>query len=192
MPSHLLLRTIRPHAASPLTLSLTQLRTARHAAHDALLDPTELDEARKWRASFKEDSLPSGRTSYSRSSGPGGQHVNKTETKATSVWPVAELGKGLPKLMQSALRSSRYYTMSSDAITIQAQTQRSRTANKEQNRHKLFQEIHRIYQERVPGVTSEVKMRKHEAIEKASNESRLKVKKHQSSKKASRKGGGYD
>ncbi|KAJ2975686.1 hypothetical protein NUW58_g8285 [Xylaria curta] len=150
---------------SPLPApALVQLRTIRYQAHDALLDQEDLDEARKWYASFNESSLPKGHTSYSRSSGPGGQHVNKTETKATSIWPVDELSKGFPKLMRSALRSSRYYTMRSDSIIIQAQTQRSKTANTEENRRKLTEEVHRLYHEKVPGATSEKTIKKHEAM----------------------------
>ncbi|KAI0160147.1 hypothetical protein GGR57DRAFT_499561 [Xylariaceae sp. FL1272] len=172
-----------------LASSAVQVRALRHQAHDALLDPDDLEEARKWRASFRDDSLPKGHTTFSRSSGPGGQHVNKTESKATTVWPVHELARSLPKLMRSALRSSRYYTMGSDSFTIHAQTQRSRTANVTENHDKLVKELHRIYTEQVPEPTSEKKIKKHEAAEKAFHENRLKAKKFQSSKKASRKGG---
>ncbi|KAI0487034.1 hypothetical protein F4859DRAFT_510816 [Xylaria cf. heliscus] len=192
MPPYLLLRNTRLPFSSLWTSALVHARTARYQAHGASLDQDDLEEARKWHASFNEGSLPSGQTKYSRSSGPGGQHVNKTETKATSVWPVEELSKGLPRLIRSALRSSRYYSMRNDSITIQAQTQRSRMANTEENRQKLIQELHRIYQEQVPAATSEKKIKKHEAIEKAFHQSRLKQKQYQSSKKASRRGGRND
>lgn len=56
---------------------LAHARGLQNKAYDADFDPDELAEARKWRASFNENSLPKGQTSYSRSSGPGGQHVNK-------------------------------------------------------------------------------------------------------------------
>ncbi|KAI1187515.1 peptidyl-tRNA hydrolase domain-containing protein [Nemania serpens] len=190
MTSRFLGGTTRMALTPSLAPSLVLLRTVRYQAHDALLDKDDLDEARKWYTSLNEDSIPQAQTTYSRSSGPGGQHVNKTESKATSVWPVSELSKGLPKLMRSALRSSRYYSMRNDAITIQAQTQRSRTANTDENHQKLVEELRRIYQERVPSATSDEKVKKHEAIEKAFHHSRLKVKKQQSSKKASRKGSG--
>ncbi|KAI1121832.1 hypothetical protein F5Y10DRAFT_255504 [Nemania abortiva] len=173
-----------------LAPSLVQLRTVRYQAHDAFLDQDDLHEARKWYTSFNGDSIPKGHTSYSRSSGPGGQHVNKTESKATSVWPVGELSKGLPKLMRSALRSSRYYSIRNDSITIQAQTLRSRTANTDENHRKLVEELHRIYREQVPAATSEKKVKKHEEIEKAFHRNRLNTKKQQSFKKASRKGSG--
>ncbi|KAI1421465.1 hypothetical protein F5Y12DRAFT_767820 [Xylaria sp. FL1777] len=189
MPSNSLFRLTRfPLPLSSLGSSQVHLRTVRYKARDASFDPEDLEEARKWHSTFNKDSLPKGHTSYSRSSGPGGQHVNKTESKATTVWPLSELSKGLPKLMRLALTSSRYYTKRSDSITMQAQTQRSKTANTDENHQKFFNEMNRIYHQRIPAATSEKKIKKHEAAEKAFNQNRLKVKKQQSLKKASRKG----
>ncbi|KAI0887019.1 uncharacterized protein GGS22DRAFT_159189 [Annulohypoxylon maeteangense] len=164
------------------------VRTVQHRAYDTYYDQDDLVEARKWHASFNENSLPKGHTSYSRSSGPGGQHVNKTESKATTVWPIEELSKDLPKLMRAALRSSKYYSKRNDSITIQAQTQRNRTANTEENHHKLLEELHRMYKDHVPGETSEETIKKYEDLAKSYHESRLQSKKQHSSKKASRKG----
>lgn len=53
-------------------------RLARTQAFEASLDPSEISEARKWRQSVDKDSLPKGTTTFARSSGPGGQHVNKS------------------------------------------------------------------------------------------------------------------
>jgi peptidyl-tRNA hydrolase ICT1 len=54
--------------------------------------------------------------------------------------------------------------MRSDSITIQAQTQRSRSANADDNHEKLVGELHRIYQEQVPAATDGKKIKKHEAM----------------------------
>lgn len=54
-------------------------RFSRHQAFDAYIDQEDLDEARKWHASYAKDSVPKGHTTYARSSGPGGQHVNKCD-----------------------------------------------------------------------------------------------------------------
>ncbi|KAI2631443.1 hypothetical protein GGS26DRAFT_591319 [Hypomontagnella submonticulosa] len=167
-------------------------RSIQYQAYDAAFDQGDLTEARKWHASFNEDSLPNGQTSYSRSSGPGGQHVNKTESKATTVWSVEELSRSLPKLIRSSLRSSKYYSKRNDSITIQAQTQRSRSANTEENHLKLVEELRKIYKEKVPGSTSNETVKKYEALEKSSRESRLRSKKQQGLKKAFRKGMGQD
>lgn len=45
-------------------------------ASDAVFDQDDLEEARSWYASFRLSSVPKGDSSFSRSSGPGGQHVN--------------------------------------------------------------------------------------------------------------------
>ncbi|KAL2117459.1 hypothetical protein VTJ04DRAFT_7119 [Mycothermus thermophilus] len=147
-----------------------------------------LAEARKWHQSFKLSSIPEGKTTYSRSSGPGGQNVNKTETKATTVWPVPQLFSILPRALFDAVRESRYYTSGNDSITIKSQTQRSRSANASENRQKLFDEIQELYRKKIPGETSPEKEKKYEALKKSANEARLKEKKYQSSKKASRRG----
>ena len=60
-------------------------RLARHQAFDAGFDQDELAEARKWHKSFKPSTLPQGDTSFSRSSGAGGQHVNKFVKSSTAV-----------------------------------------------------------------------------------------------------------
>lgn len=78
MPSNFLIgRTTRLSLYQFSTPFLVHLRTTRYQAHDALLDQDDLNEARNWHAKFNETSLPKGQTTYSRSSGPGGQHVNK-------------------------------------------------------------------------------------------------------------------
>ncbi|KAI5922944.1 hypothetical protein F4810DRAFT_230154 [Camillea tinctor] len=178
--------------SSGLGTSLVQLRNVRYQAFDADLDPDDLAEARNWYASFTENSIPKGHTSYSRSSGPGGQYVNKTESKATTVWTIDELSNGLPKLLRSVLRTSRYYAKGNDSIIIQAQTQRSRSANTDENHRKLAEELQLMYREHVPAATSSDKRKKHEEIEKSFNEGRLKAKKYHSFKKASRKGAFLD
>ncbi|KAI0016582.1 hypothetical protein F4780DRAFT_783105 [Xylariomycetidae sp. FL0641] len=168
---------------------------ARSASCDAEQKRTEeqvnkddLAEARKWHASFKQENLPRGQTSYSRSSGPGGQHVNKTESKATTAWTIDELSRSLPKLVREGLRMSKYYSRGNDSLAIQAQTQRSRAANTDENHAKLAEELQRIYRETVPGITSADTVKKQERMAKSFRESRLKSKKHLSSKKAARKG----
>ncbi|KAK4232017.1 hypothetical protein QBC38DRAFT_506406 [Podospora fimiseda] len=145
-------------------LFLHERRFVNHQAFDAAFDQDQLAKARKWRQSFQIDNLPEGSTSYSRSSGPGGQHVNKTESKATTVWPLSQLLSHLPKLLHVGIRESKYYSKRNDHITIQAQTQRSRTANTDENRQKLFDEIQDLYQRTVPNETSEDKKRKHTAF----------------------------
>lgn len=176
-----------PHLAytpsSPVQ-SATSVRLIRYQAYDDAFDQDELAEARQWRQSFQPSSLPKGQTTFARSSGPGGQHVNKyampfhcvtsflmtidltepfsrTETKAITTWPISQLTPLLPKIMHSHLRASKYYTTQKDCLSFQAQDSRSRTANSEENVKKLWEEISRIYEEAVPSETSPEKRQKY-------------------------------
>lgn len=87
--------------------------------------------------------------------------TTRTETKALTVYPCSELFAILPKHLHPSIRSSKYYTANSDAWTFQAQTQRSRTANADDNRRKLTEEVMRIYHELTPNETSSDKKEKH-------------------------------
>lgn len=174
-------------ASWPLRRSLTPFittRLKRYEAYDAQLDRDALVEARSWFQKFDASQLPRGNTTYARSSGPGGQHVNKyaaapaliddwdlvltegqrTESKAITVFPVKELLSVLPSSLHSSVRASKYYTASNDSLTFQAQTHRSRTANTDENRKKLLDEVTRMYQENTPAETSGEKKKKHQEV----------------------------
>ncbi|RSL65082.1 hypothetical protein CEP53_003859 [Fusarium sp. AF-6] len=166
-------------------------RFKRYQAFDADLDQEALAEARTWFHSTNALSqLPRGNTTYSRSSGPGGQHVNKTETKVTTAYPVRELLSKLPKLLHQSIRESRYYTEKSDSLTFHSQDSRSRDANAKDNYRKMIKEVCRIYEHVVPNETSKAKVEKHK--EKSSmaksNDWRVKMKRRISNKKSERTG----
>ncbi|CAG8950907.1 hypothetical protein HYFRA_00003124 [Hymenoscyphus fraxineus] len=102
--------------------------------------------------------LPSAKiatTEYSRASGPGGQKVNKSSTKATTAWPLNALLKYVPKALHQGLRDSGYYVASSDAIKISCDSNRTQTENREETHARFCAEIEKIYRKSVPGVTSE-------------------------------------
>ncbi len=69
---------ITPASTLPAAASrIGSVRYKRYSAFEADLDKDALTVARKWHASFEPSQLPTGSTTYARSSGPGGQHVNK-------------------------------------------------------------------------------------------------------------------
>lgn len=189
---HLPKKTVLPAIASRqprLSLSLSQpVRFKRYEAYDAQLNQDALAEARVWYNSFDASQLPKGNTTYARSSGPGGQHVNKTETKAVTVYPVKDLLAVLPKYLHSAVRSSKYYTAGNDSLTFAAQTHRSKSANLDENKRKLIDEVMGIYRELTPAETSSEKKKKHQEIEKRFHETRVQDKKIQQRQKAVTKG----
>lgn len=88
----------------------------------------------------------------------------RTETKATTTWPIPQLLNALPKLLHPGLRESKYYSRRNDCLTIQAQTQRSRSANTDENHQKLFDELEELYRKTVPGETRPEKAKKYEAL----------------------------
>jgi len=64
----------------PLQTQLAALQSRNYAATSRTGDDAaELDEARKWFANFDQNTIPKSisKTEYARSSGPGGQKVNK-------------------------------------------------------------------------------------------------------------------
>lgn len=169
-----------------MNCSATGIKAKRYDAYGAELDAEQLEEARKWNANFDPSLLPKGITTYARSSGPGGQHVNKydgssvkllnapslvkltlddrTETKATSVYPIKDIIAILPRFLHSSIRSSQYYVASSDSLTFQAQAHRSRSANADDNKRKLMAEISKLYKEKVPAETSSDKKDKYREV----------------------------
>ena len=69
--------SLAPGSAARFSRTVGYVRRAGYQPYDAAFDPEELSAARTWYQNFKRSSLPKGSTTYSRSSGPGGQHVNK-------------------------------------------------------------------------------------------------------------------
>ena len=90
--------------------------------------------------------------------------TGRTESKATTSWSLEELSATLPKVLHSRLCSSAHYSKGNNTVSFQAQTSRSRNANAEENRRKLFDEIVRLYKETVPGEADPAKAKKHEAV----------------------------
>ncbi|MEE9404519.1 MAG: alternative ribosome rescue aminoacyl-tRNA hydrolase ArfB [Algisphaera sp.] len=79
-------------------------------------------------------SLPSAalRFVFSRASGPGGQNVNKVNTRATLTVAFDDLARVLPWHAMDRLRTvaSRYHAMNPDRLVIHAGDSRSQLANR--------------------------------------------------------------
>ncbi|PMD13965.1 hypothetical protein NA56DRAFT_636668 [Hyaloscypha hepaticicola] len=179
-------------------------------------EAADLNAAREWFRGFNKSTIPEkiSKTEFSRSSGAGGQKVNKTSSKATTVWELHALYPHVPKILHQGLRNSRYYVSSSDSIKMQCDTSRSQPDNKAENHRKLFEEITALYKQRVPGLTSPEQLKRIEQLTILSHRARqsecrrknldttalmklrpetsarLRMKKLQGDKKRSRSGGG--
>ncbi|KAL8750019.1 MAG: hypothetical protein Q9199_007332 [Rusavskia elegans] len=87
--------------------------------------------ARGWLKGFGPSTLPkkSCEISFSRSSGPGGQNVNKVNSKAMLRLPLKDLLPSVPNLLHDQIRASPYYAEKSDALVIQADSNRKQSDN---------------------------------------------------------------
>lgn len=70
----------------------------------------------------------------------------------------------LPKYLHSAVRSSKYYIAGNDSLTFAAQTHRSKSANLDENKRKLIDEVMGIYRDLTPAETSSEKKKKHQEM----------------------------
>ncbi len=111
----------------------------------------------------------------SRASGPGGQHVNKTETRITVRWNVKETDALNEKQKERVLQNLKTHLTDNGDLIIHNSTSRSQQQNKELALKNLAQKVKKalyIPKKRIPT-----------RISKAKKESRLREKKHQSTLK---------
>ncbi|KAJ5735209.1 uncharacterized protein N7483_000334 [Penicillium malachiteum] len=165
----------------------------RHASTKGSSDH-ELELARTWLKTFNSKSIPRqiGELSFSRSSGPGGQNVNKVNTKATLKVPWTDLFPLVPSLLHSQLRTSRYASERSQTLVIQSDESRKQASNVDA----CFDKLHRLLEDAakavIPGETSPEQKDRVQKLQRAQNEARIKAKKLHSSKKGNRRGNKYD
>lgn len=151
-----------------------------------------IEVAKEWIEKFQPGSIPRSAfdISYSRSSGPGGQKVNKTSSKATISlepfqWLNPKICSWIPLtiISQLQLKSLRYQTKAG-GLLIQSDTYRNRDANTDECFRKLLQEIKdSVFFE---GETSVEDKEKWEKLAKARKERQKEDKKRQSEKRKSR------
>lgn len=165
------------------------LATLRQCRFLSTFTKTEIDAARKWLESSTQASIPRHlfTISYSRSSGPGGQKVNKTSSKATVAlepdqWLNSDACYWIPAPVLDQIKNSaiRHQTKTG-GILVQSDSSRSREANTDECFRKLLQDI----KENVhfAGEVSEEDKQKWEQLAADQKEKRMFHKKRQSDKK---------
>ncbi|QDS77856.1 hypothetical protein FKW77_000143 [Venturia effusa] len=166
--SHCLIRlisapstTARPRPSHFSVLSFSQFSTSiRRSTTSPQSDAPNEDDVQKcrlWLSQHDPKTFPRsiGTLSYSRSSGPGGQNVNKVSSKATLRVPANDLLKDLPILMHEPLRASRYYAKASNNLVIQADDSRKQADNAERCWERFHQLLKETAGKAVPGITSD-------------------------------------
>ncbi|KAF2023883.1 peptidyl-tRNA hydrolase domain-containing protein [Setomelanomma holmii] len=188
--SRLLARTLIPITRSPhpVQRALSSARDRSSGASDE-----ELRVARSWLASLHAEAIPLksiGGLSFSRSSGPGGQNVNKVNSKATLRVPLDALLQHVPTALHSEIKRSRY--VASNAMIVQADDSRKQSDNARSCYKRLYDVIVQAGYHAVPNETSAEQLQLVKNLQKSDNERRLKSKKQQSAKKSARRGRGDD
>ncbi|TBU33587.1 hypothetical protein BD311DRAFT_652166 [Dichomitus squalens] len=95
----------------------------------ALENAAQSAEARSWIEMFKAREIPKGAVefTYSRSSGPGGQNVNKVNTKATLRCPID--APWIPLWARDHIKRTPAYVSSSQSILLTSTVFRSQAQN---------------------------------------------------------------
>lgn len=116
--------------------------------------------------------------SYSRSSGPGGQHVNKVNTKASLRFDVTASSILTDNQRTLLLKKLANKLTNNGVLVLASQEARSQLANKELVIKKLDILLEKAFEQKVKRIPTKPT--------KSSNTRRLESKKHHSLKKANR------
>ncbi|KAJ6553552.1 RF-1 domain-containing protein [Mycena vulgaris] len=154
----------------------------------ALESPEETALARAWVAKFRAVPIPKAAVefSFSRSSGPGGQNVNKVNTKATLRCRIDE--DWVPLWASAQLKRSPHYVSSSQSIQITSTVHRSQSQNVDECLSKFHAVLVEAASSELKNEPSEAQRRRVEGLMKAASARRRSEKAHRSKVKAGRKG----
>jgi len=165
----------RPWTALCYRAFAQRYRALSSRTQDDSVDEEEVSAARRWLANLNADTVPRSicDVSFSRSSGPGGQNVNKyaipslpidvhcfdillprVNSKATLRLPRSSLQPLVPALLWSSIQASRYWAENSDSIVIQADDSRKQNDNVNSCFVKLHSILVQAGRDTVPGETS--------------------------------------
>ncbi|KAI4655340.1 hypothetical protein J4E93_000052 [Alternaria ventricosa] len=189
-----MLRRFIFHSPASPPAPLPAVRRIIHCrGHGSSATGDEVQAARAWLAELHAETIPFksiGELTFSRSSGPGGQNVNKVNSKATLKVPLDALLHHIPAALHGEIRRSRYVAARSNTIIVQADDSRKQSDNAQSCYRRIYEAIARAGQDAVPAETSAAQVQHVKQLQKSDNERRLKSKKQHSAKKTSRRSRG--
>lgn len=150
----------------------------------------ETDKAKRWLKSFSVESIPKKEfeISFSRSSGAGGQHVNKVSTKALIKLEANQWRNAcwVPEIAKKQLVEGKFrFLTKSGSIVVQSELTRSRQSNLNDCFEKLYHAIkNSVYFEPEPEPED---IKKWNGVKARTDKKRMESKKARSDKKSARK-----